>query len=261
VVTPCADYAPDEGLWYDPLGEAYGCEWYASDDGEHCGEFASVQNPNFGRTANEACCVCGGGVPYTETGTSTWTTTTECFDWQPSPQEDWYDGKGNTCKYYERELLVSSTCTESENFGMTADQACCACGGGEGRTATGTSSTRTSGTTLSATTFTQTALPTGFVASSAEETSASSLSFALILGLIAAGLLAAWIAGLMFLKVGCGYRARAARTHPTASAKGGHDPPRAPGRHPPGAAVPEPSPARQWLGREDIIVDMDSPVV
>jgi len=167
--TSCADYVPEsEDKWYDPLGALYDCAWYALDGGEHCGAFASVQDPTFGRTANEACCVCGGGVHYSVTTTSTLSTTTECFDWQPSPQEDWYDGDGSTCRYYERELLVRATCSESKNFGMIADQACCVCGGGVGRTVTETSPTQTSSTTLSATasstTRTQTVPPAGYIA-------------------------------------------------------------------------------------------------
>ncbi|CAK0829751.1 unnamed protein product [Prorocentrum cordatum] len=57
-----------------------------------------------------------------------------CFDWQPAPQEAWSDGDGNSCRYYERELLVRGTCSESANDGMTAIQACCVCGGGVSRT-------------------------------------------------------------------------------------------------------------------------------
>jgi hypothetical protein len=241
-----------EEKWYDPLGEVYDCVWYASDDADgFCGQFASVQNPNFGRTANEACCVCGGGVAYTVTTTVTGSTTTECFDWQPSLQEVWYDGKGNTCEYYVRELLVRSTCSESENFGMMADQACCVCGGGVGKTNTRTSSSRTSSTTLSSTissaTFTQTAVPIGSTVSSVEETEASSLSFAVILALIAVGLLVAWIAGLSFLKFGCGYRLGTPKTHPPAK---GHGPSRSPRRVP------------RARGRgQDIVFDRDRPEV
>jgi len=216
----CADYVPEgEDKWYDPLGAAYDCEWYATDDdGDHCGEFGSDQSLNFNRTANEACCVCGGGFHYTQTTTITLTSTTECFDWQPDRQEAWSDGQGHTCKYYERELLVKSTCSESESFGMTAIQACCACGGGVGHTDsetfTGTFSATLSATTSSAT-FTQTTLPFGgYDAFSSGEDTLSSSSLATILGLTAAGLLAAGVAGLFLLRFGRGFPTRTPQARP-----------------------------------------------
>jgi len=46
--------------WYDEEGEAYDCPWYA-DDG-NCEKYGD-QYPNDGITAQEACCVCGGGAP------------------------------------------------------------------------------------------------------------------------------------------------------------------------------------------------------
>lgn len=210
------------------MGAAYDCEWYAAgDDGDHCGEFGSVQSLNFNRTAREACCVCGGGFHFTQTTTVTMTSTTECFDWQPARQKDWSDGQGHTCKYYERELLVKSTCSESENFGMTASQACCVCGGGTGNTDsetfTGTSTATPSATVLSVTvlsaTSTQTRLPVdGYAVSSVEEAS-EVLSFAAILGLAAAGLLAAGAAGFFLLRFGLRYQFRTPKAH----AKSGGD--------------------------------------
>lgn len=201
-VTLCADYVPEnESKWHDSLGDRYDCGWYEGNS-EHCGEFSAFQNPKFNRTANEACCVCGGGVHRTETATATTTSTTMCFDWQPAPQEAWSDGDGNSCRYYERELLVRGTCSESANDGMTAIQACCVCGGGVSRTdavtsSSGTtSSTTRSPTTWSATTLSATSTRTPLLADGAapgaeETSSAAVLQLALVLGLAAAGLLAA----------------------------------------------------------------------
>merc|ERR1712154_342127 len=52
--------------WYDSNGELFDCSWYADEsmldifpDGK-CATFGNGSR-NFGRTANEACCVCGGG--------------------------------------------------------------------------------------------------------------------------------------------------------------------------------------------------------
>lgn len=45
--------------WYDSDGPGYNCNWYASDS-RYCSAYGSDYR-NFGRTANEACCACGGG--------------------------------------------------------------------------------------------------------------------------------------------------------------------------------------------------------
>lgn len=44
--------------WYDSDGETFNCEWYAQDN--NCAAYGDMFE-NFGKTANEACCVCGGG--------------------------------------------------------------------------------------------------------------------------------------------------------------------------------------------------------
>jgi hypothetical protein len=49
----CADSPPG---WYDHFGD--NCEWYA--EGSNCEDFGSGR-ANFGKTANQACCACGGG--------------------------------------------------------------------------------------------------------------------------------------------------------------------------------------------------------
>lgn len=51
----CVDSPAD---WYDADGEFYNCEWYAN--GDNCGMYGDMYE-NDGYTANEACCVCGGG--------------------------------------------------------------------------------------------------------------------------------------------------------------------------------------------------------
>jgi len=57
---PCTD--SPEG-WYDSDGTDYDCDWYAQ--GSNCEVYGDLFE-NFGKTANEACCACGGG----EAGTS-----------------------------------------------------------------------------------------------------------------------------------------------------------------------------------------------
>lgn len=49
----------DKPGWYDSDGPAYDCDWYAS-DASHCVNYGAWFR-NFGMTANDACCVCGGG--------------------------------------------------------------------------------------------------------------------------------------------------------------------------------------------------------
>ena len=45
--------------WYDAEGPKFDCVWYA--DKKNCYHYGSLYE-NFEKTANEACCVCGGGV-------------------------------------------------------------------------------------------------------------------------------------------------------------------------------------------------------
>ena len=49
--------------WYDSDGPDYDCNYYAQ--GDNCAMYGN-QYENMGKTANQACCVCGGGV---KTGT------------------------------------------------------------------------------------------------------------------------------------------------------------------------------------------------
>jgi hypothetical protein len=45
--------------WYEDGNPRYNCDWYAS--GTHYCRIYGDDYRNFGKTANEACCVCGGG--------------------------------------------------------------------------------------------------------------------------------------------------------------------------------------------------------
>lgn len=51
----CADFPED---WNDQFGSFYDCAWYA--EGSNCERFGD-DYANDGKTANEACCACGGG--------------------------------------------------------------------------------------------------------------------------------------------------------------------------------------------------------
>ena len=64
----CSDYDPstdgwtdNDGpveQWYDEDGPSYDCDWYAQ--GTRCAAYGNSY-ANFGKTANTACCACGGG--------------------------------------------------------------------------------------------------------------------------------------------------------------------------------------------------------
>merc|ERR1711912_111453 len=62
----CTDFqppAPDaQGIdyWYDSNGSYYSCEWYGTNP-NYCSFYGSGYG-NFGKDADQACCVCGGGV-------------------------------------------------------------------------------------------------------------------------------------------------------------------------------------------------------
>jgi len=56
---PCTD---DPENWYDSDGPQYDCDWYAQ--GNNCAQYGDSFE-NDGKTANEACCGCGGGLTGT----------------------------------------------------------------------------------------------------------------------------------------------------------------------------------------------------
>ena len=64
-VSPTLPSCIDDPIgWYDIDGEDYNCNWYAF--GTNCEKYGNGYE-NFGTTANEACCACGGGTKNTVT--------------------------------------------------------------------------------------------------------------------------------------------------------------------------------------------------
>lgn len=60
--TICSDIVGPQGIsWHDTGGEDFNCDWYALD---RCDQYGNSFE-NYGYTANEACCACGGGSPTT----------------------------------------------------------------------------------------------------------------------------------------------------------------------------------------------------
>lgn len=153
--TPACVDSP-EG-WYDSDGSTYNCQWYSN--GDNCARYGNYY-ANFGKTANQACCVCGGGLWSTPAPTNSRTTASptsspttkaptatptaspttkptrsptaspsnQCYD---SPS-GWYDIDGPTfnCAWYSQGTRCETYGDFYQNQGKTANQACCACGGG-----------------------------------------------------------------------------------------------------------------------------------
>ncbi len=119
--------------WYDKSGD--NCAWYA--EGTNCHDYGS-QNRNFGKTANQACCACGGGssaladfdmnmgdgdqeapaagVELDDIG---------CYDFP-----DFRDNVGDGCMWYAQGINCEYYGAQFRSEMGTANEACCICGGG-----------------------------------------------------------------------------------------------------------------------------------
>jgi hypothetical protein len=101
----------------DPVG------WVDS-DGDGCDDFYNTQSncfsfgdsfANGGKTANDACCTCGGGQPGGD----------ECVDDPPN----WVDSVGDGCDWYSEGNNCQVYAGEIGTDGKTPLQACCVCRG------------------------------------------------------------------------------------------------------------------------------------
>ena len=109
--TQCADITRPNGLpWHDSDGDFFNCDWY--ERGSNCADYGG-SFAEYGMTANVACCGCGGGRT--------------CQD-----VAGWYDADGPEydCAWYAEGNNCANHGDNFENFGLTANQACCACSGG-----------------------------------------------------------------------------------------------------------------------------------
>eukprot|EP00979_Chaetoceros_neogracilis_P008202 scaffold1827_cov338-Chaetoceros_neogracile.AAC.2 len=71
--TPSESCSDDPEGWYDIDGPTFSCEWYGGYGGyNYCADIGD-DYANFGTTANQACCVCGGG----SRGNFNWPTTSK----------------------------------------------------------------------------------------------------------------------------------------------------------------------------------------
>lgn len=102
----CKD-APEN--WHDSDGDSYDCVWYLK--GNRCKRYGNSYR-NYGKTAKEACCGCGGGSNPCE----------DVENWHDSGGTkydcDWYKGSTSNCRKYGDSF---------RNFGYTANEACCFC--------------------------------------------------------------------------------------------------------------------------------------
>lgn len=135
----CTDYTLEDGKpWHDSADQLYKCAWYSHNS--NCVKYgSSFANPqNLGWTAQTACCACGGGVKDGEEqptigacadlvgdGNEVWH---DSYKGQTDYTCDWYGGTSTgRCAYYG-DQYPSTQAGALE--GKTANQACCACGGG-----------------------------------------------------------------------------------------------------------------------------------
>ena len=146
VPLPCID---DPVGWYDIDGPLYDCVWYK--EGNNC----EVHGDNYKRlehTANTACCACGGGArtkvspaPTVTVAQSPTATPSKLPSSKPTTEPTsspsgvctddpvgWYDIDGPIfdCAWYKEGNNCSLFGNNYENFGKTANQVCCVCGGG-----------------------------------------------------------------------------------------------------------------------------------
>ena len=136
-VSSCTDITVNGGQpWYDSDGPMFDCAWYGQNN--YC---ASDSYKNFGLLGKEACCVCGGGLRNPTTSPSPTTLSlhptsspTSCTDKTVNDSLNdglWYDLYGYSCSSYEFYDRCTTRGHMYENYGMTANEACCVCGGGQ----------------------------------------------------------------------------------------------------------------------------------
>ena len=114
------DYDDDYDECYDRFSwwedsEGNDCEWYAKKD-KNCKHADYYENDGF--TAEDVCCACDGGM-------------SDDYDCKDKPK-DFEDSEGNDCDWYAKKDKRCRFAEDYENDdGMTAKDACCACGGGK----------------------------------------------------------------------------------------------------------------------------------
>lgn len=120
VLSECEDL-----LWFDNYGDD--CSWYSST--YLCEKYGDLWPNDQGLTADDACCLCGGGNRPTLAPSMSPSASKPIND---SCQDlDFVDAWGDGCARYEETNACKSYGNEYANDqGLTANMACCICGGG-----------------------------------------------------------------------------------------------------------------------------------
>ena len=107
------DFCQDEPSWED--AQRNSCATYKA---EQLCVYAEdlVEAHSEVESASEACCVCGGGTLFDPA---------TCVD-----LEEWKDGDEDGCGVYEEHSWCFEHGGNVDENGVSADMACCVCGGG-----------------------------------------------------------------------------------------------------------------------------------
>eukprot|EP00816_Leptocylindrus_hargravesii_P008624 CAMPEP_0196826896 /NCGR_PEP_ID=MMETSP1362-20130617/93853_1 /TAXON_ID=163516 /ORGANISM="Leptocylindrus danicus, Strain CCMP1856" /LENGTH=1879 /DNA_ID=CAMNT_0042207495 /DNA_START=399 /DNA_END=6037 /DNA_ORIENTATION=- len=118
--------------WQDNYG--FGCGWYEEVEEPGCPEYGFEVNSD-GISAQEACCYCGGG--WHETPSNSPTISYPSFSCVGN-FIDWLNDYGDDCRWYEEndEPGCPEYGFEVNSDGISAQEACCYCGGGWDETPT-----------------------------------------------------------------------------------------------------------------------------
>jgi len=122
----CSEYGcQDVYGWHDvrryDYGWGHGCDWYEQYDEAGCPLYGDAWPDDDGITAREACCHCHGYDPASDPPPA-------CYDYN-----GWVDVDERGCHWYE--YRDAPNCTTLGDLypnedGITANDACCYCGGG-----------------------------------------------------------------------------------------------------------------------------------
>jgi len=138
----CAD-VPN---WHDQHDD--GCDWYDADT-NRCATYGDYHGGRFNMTANQACCVCGGGDHWMPSTAPT-VTAAPTITAQPTGECTNHDSWGIEeiemhCGWFEDDdplyyFYMDDGDTRCDMFGFVSDEnnvsareACCVCGGGTER--------------------------------------------------------------------------------------------------------------------------------
>ena len=121
----CSEYCQDLYEWLDIRwdGIGYSCDWYKEWDEPGCPLYGYMWSDNDGITAREACCYCRGNDPTSAP------TSSKCYNYIGWINErgygcDWFEFNDDPDCPYEGALYPNGD-------NITANDACCYCGGGE----------------------------------------------------------------------------------------------------------------------------------